>query len=155
MKIAHVDEAILVIRDRPWLIVLFLWAVGLAALRAALTGDLEANGAPLWTVQLLVGALGLGACGLAWIAFPFQHIVFDRAGGVVMHHVFRLFARQATALPLNDIIAARVEKYWGESAWMERVALETRQGCHALEWGYSGTPRGAIVDTINRWLGHA
>ncbi|GAB4140845.1 MAG: hypothetical protein Tsb0016_08250 [Sphingomonadales bacterium] len=152
MKIEHVSDAMLTVRDRPWLMVLFLWAVGLAALHAALTGALDSNGAPLWAMRVLVGALGLGACMLAWIAFPFQHIVFDRARYVVLHHRSRPFMGRIMALPLNDIVRAGVEKYWGESAWMERVVLETAQGRHPLEIGYCGAPRGIIVNAINDWL---
>ncbi len=152
MKIEHVSDGVLRIRDRPWLMVLFLWGVGLVALHAGLSGDLDANGAPLWVMRLLVGGLGVGACMLAWIAFPFQHIVFDRARGAMLHRRTRPLMRRATQLELADVLRAEVEKYWGESAWMERVALKTAQGRHVLEIGYSGAPRGLIVDAINDWL---
>lgn len=152
MKIAHVSPQYMVIVDRPWLLAGFVWAVGLMMAWNGLFGEIEADGARLWLLHLLFVVLGTGSCAIAWFAFPFQRIIFDRTRGELIHRSARPLFNSEKMLPLAQVSRAKVEKIWGESTWMERAALEVEGEAYPLEWGYCGTPRGDIVAEINRWL---
>lgn len=152
MKIASSSHDLLVLKDRPWFLGGMIWLVGLAATWAALTGKVEDNGLdPLWG-QLLVGSIGLGCCLLAWWAFPFQDIRFDRTRRVIVRHIKRVPGGRREVVPLDEFRRAKVGLHHDDGSRLERLELELEDRTWPLEWGYSSASRGPLADAINGWL---
>lgn len=151
MQVTYASKDRLVLVDRPWLFAGMVWAIGLAALWSALTGDVEANGLDPWVGQLFVSAIGFGSCLLAWWAFPFQEIVFDRGRRLIIRRVKRPLAPKVEEVPLAQFEKAVVGSNWDDGNRLERLELVLADRTWPLEWGYSSSKRGKIVEAINSW----
>jgi len=138
----------LVIEDRPRFLAGFVWFMGLAALYAALAGQMRGTGE-----TILVLALGIGACAIAWHFMPFQRFEFDRAGGTFTRTIARVTGKKQETRALSAIRQAASQGEWSEEGTrMERVALLTDDGPYPLEFGYSGSSRSEVIGAINAWL---
>lgn len=148
MKITENTDRRLVIEHRPWALAGLVWAMGLAALCAGLTGaDMDG-----WAERLLVLALGAGTCFAAWYWFAFLRITFDRDRGEVEHRSLRPFGTRSKYLRLDRIRGARVEANWSDGARLTRLALDTEDGRAQLEYGYGPADRRALETAVNEWL---
>lgn len=152
MEVVQSSEHELVIRDRPWLFGGMLWLMGLAALYAAITGKIEDQGTDPELLRLFVGALGLGACGFAWWAFPFQTFRFDRLRGLFTRRKVRLLHVSEEQLPLAMVEKAMIQSNWSDDTRLERLALVANGAPLPLEVGYGGAGRTGMAETINGWL---
>lgn len=148
MKVVETNPDRLVIEDRPWFLWLTLPVMGLAALVAALTGNVDG-----WAETLLVAALGAGSLWVAWQFAPFQRFTFDRTANTFTHHVRRLAGQQSWVRPLADIRRAADEGNWSDGSRLERVTLLTTDGRHPLESGFSSASKAPVIRAINDWLG--
>lgn len=149
MKIVENTDRRLVIEHRPWFIAGMIWAMGLAALYAAVTG----NGMDSLAEHLLVAALGVGVTSVAWYWFAFLRITFDRDTGQVEHRSLRPIGSRSKFLDLAKVNGARIEASWSdEGARLTRLVLDTEDGVAALEYGYGGGGRTALETAVNEWL---
>ena len=151
MRITQATHDRLVIEDRPWFFAVMVWMIGLAALWAGLTGDIEGNGMPLWAGQLVVGAIGAGCCLFAWWAFPFQDIEFDRRHRRITRKIRRLYASRIEQEDMAGFEMARAGGSWDDGDRLERLELVLANRTWPLEWGYTSAPRARIAAQINRW----
>ena len=147
MRITHNTAERLIIEDRPWFIAGLVWVLGLAALSAALLGQTDGTGE-----TILVLALGVGACAIAWRFLPFQRFEFDRPNDTFRRRIARVTGAKIEARQLSTIRQAASQGNWSEGARMERVALLTDEEPYPLEFGYSGSSRAEIIEAINAWL---
>ncbi len=147
MRVIHETDENLVIEDRPWFLAGVVWFLGLAAMLAALTGQMRGTGE-----TILVLALGLGAAAIAWHFMPFQRLDFDRSSGTFTRTIARVTGKKQETRPLATIQQAASQGSWSEGARMERVALLTDDGLYPLEYGYSGSSRAEVIRAINDWL---
>jgi hypothetical protein len=148
MRVIHQTPEMLVIEDRPWFIAGVIWLMGLAAIYAAVAGQLRSTGE-----TILVLALGIGTSAIAWYFLPFQRFVFDRVNGTLARKIARVTGSKHETRSLNTIRQAASQGEWSaEGSRMERVALLTDDGPYPLEFGFSGTSRTDVIKAINVWL---
>ena len=148
MRITHETQEKLIIEDRPWFVAGMIWFLGLAAISAVLTGQMDGIGE-----AILVLALGIGAAAIAWHFLPFQRFEFDRTNNTFTRTIARVTGSKQTAQPLSTIRQAASQGDWSDGGTrMERVALLTDDGPCPLEFGFSGTSRSEIIQAINTWL---
>lgn len=148
MKITANTDSHLVIVHRPWFLAGCLWAMGLAALYATVSGTQQGGLAE----QILVAVLGFGVCFAAWYWFAFLRITFDRDLGRIEHISFRPFGTRWKYLDLARVKGAVIEASWSDGARLTRLALDTEDGRAQLEYGYGSADRTAIEVAINEWL---
>jgi hypothetical protein len=149
MKIVENTDRRLVIEHRPWFLAGMIWAMGLAAVYAAVTGKgMRGPGE-----HLLVAALGVGVVWVAWYWFAFLRITFDRDTGQVEHRSLRLIGSRSKFLDLTKVRGARIEgNRSDEGARLTRLVLDTEDGTAALEYGYGSGDRAAQETAVNEWL---
>lgn len=148
MKIVEQSAQRLVIEHRPWVMAGLVWAMGLAALYAAVTGkgvEGLAEHAPVLT-------LGVGTTFAAWYWFAFLRIVFDRGRGVVEHRSLHPFGSRSKYLDLARVKHARIQANWSDGARLTRLALDTEDGIAALEYGFGSGDRTRLAAAVNAWL---
>lgn len=149
MRIVEQSDERLVIEHRPWLLAGMLWAMGLAALYAGITGQNMRSTAE----HLLVLALGIGTTFAAWYWFAFLRITFDRGQGTVEHRSLRPFGSRSKYLDLAKVQQARVQLSRSESGGLlRRLVLDTPDGVAALEYGFASGDRAALAAEVNAWL---
>ena len=147
MKIANTSYDHLTVESRPWFITGATWLLGLAALLGAFFEDDMGI-----AERLLVFALGVGVCAVAWRLMPFTSLDFDRTNGtLVVTHAHVTGAKQ-TEYALADIERTLVLIDNTDSAGLERLALKTTEGVKPIEFGYFNTPRKPVMAEINAWL---
>ena len=148
MRITHESHERLLIEDRPWFVAGMIWFLGLAAISAVLTGQMDSIGE-----ALLVLALGIGATAIAWHFLPFQRLEFDRTNNTFTRTIARVTGSKTEVRPLGTIRRAASQSDWSEGGTrMERVALLTDDGTYPLEFGYTGASRSEVIQAINAWL---
>ncbi len=124
-----------------------VWLLGLAAISVSATGQVGG------TVEtILVLALGIGVCAIAWQFIPFQRFEFDRPNGTFTRTIARVTGKKLQTRALNSIRQAAGQGKWSQGARIERVALLTEDGPYPLEYGYSRSERTEIIRAINDWL---
>ena len=148
MRIVERTGRRLVIEHRPWALAGIVWAMGLAALYAAITG----KGIGGLAEHALVLALGVGTTFAAWYWFAFLRITFDRDRGVVEHRSLRPFGSRSKHLDLARVRRARVQADWSDGARLTRLVLDTEDGVAALEYGFGSGDRTRLADEVNAWL---
>lgn len=147
MQVVEETEEKLVIEDRPWFLAGVVWLLGLAALSAAILGQLRGPGE-----TLLVLVLGAGTTAIAWYFMPFQRFEFDRASGTLTRTIARVTGSKKEVRPLSTICQAASQGNLNDGARLERVALLTDDEPYPLEFGFSGTSRTEVIKAINAWL---
>ena len=147
MQVVEKTEEKLVIEDRPWFLAGVVWLLGLAALYAAIAGQLRGSGE-----TLLVLALGVGTSVIAWHFMPFQRFEFDRESGTLTRTIARVTGSKKEVRPLSTIRQAASQGNLNDGARLERVALLTDDEPYPLEFGFSGTSRTEVIRAINAWL---
>ena len=148
MKIVENTDRRLVIEHRPWVVAGIMWAMGLAALYAAISGKQITSPGE----HLLVAALGAGLTWAAWYWLAFLRITFNRDTGKVEHRSLRPIGSRSKFLDLAKVRRARTEADWGDSARLTRLVLDTENGVTALEYGYGSGDRAALETAVNEWL---
>ena len=148
MRITKNTDRQLVIVHRPWFLAGCLWAMGLAAVYATVSGTQKGGLAE----QILVALLGVGTCFAAWYWFAFLRITFDRDLGQVEHISFRPFGTRWRYLPLDRVKGAVIEASWSDGARLTRLALDTEDGRAQLEYGYGSADRTDLEQAVNEWL---
>ncbi|MGI9393214.1 MAG: hypothetical protein ACR2OY_01070 [Boseongicola sp.] len=148
MRITHDTPDRLIIEDRPWFVAGMIWFLGLAAISAVLTGQMDGIGE-----GILVLSLGIGALAIAWHFLPFQRFEFDRKNNTFTRKIARVTGSKHEVRLLGSIRQAASQGEWSDSGTrMERVALLTDDGPYPLEFGFSGSSRSDVIKTINDWL---
>ena len=148
MRITHETHERLIIEDRPWFVAGMVWLLGLAAISAVVTGQMDGIGE-----AILVLALGIGAAAIALHFLPFQRLEFDRANNTFTRTIARVTGSKQEVRLLSTIRQAASQGDWSEGGTrMERVALLTDDGPYPLEFGFTGTSRSDVIQAINAWL---
>ena len=137
----------LVIEDRPRVLAITLWLMGLGALFAAVSGQTDGI-----AETLLVFILGTGVLCMAWYFFPFQRFTFDRTVGAFTRRIARVTGATVETLELDQIERAALQSQWNDGTRMDRVALLTKSGPFPLEFGFVNARRAPVVSDINSWL---
>ena len=149
MKIVENTDRRLVIEHRPWFLAGTIWAMGLAAIYATMTGD----GMDSLAEHVLVGILGIGVTWIAWYWFAFLRITFDRDTGQVEHRSLRPIGSRRKFLDLAKIKFARIEASWSDGGTrLTRLVLDCEDGVAALEYGYGSGDRTVLETAVNEWL---
>ncbi|MEM6972110.1 MAG: hypothetical protein AAF577_04830 [Pseudomonadota bacterium] len=148
LEVVESSDRQLVLRDRPILVVLALLAGAAACLYAVLAPEADQTA----TISVFLALLALAMLGAAWWFAPWQRIVFDRASGMMEHHVHRLGRASLHRLPLGAIRKIRHDSDLNDNSRTYRLVLETEDGIWPLTSIYTGGRHDETEEAIRDWL---